>query len=63
MEALLQEKENPLFLLIDRQKLRDYLRQEGEWPWYGQLMRRPQTMAYMLQIDCWLKKYNIDIMV
>lgn len=63
LEALLQEKENPLFLLIDRQKLRDYLRQESEWPWYGQLMRRPQTMAYMLQIDCWLKKYNIDIMV
>ena len=52
-----------MFLLIDRQKLRDYLRQESEWPWYGQLMRRPQTMAYMLQIDCWLKKYNIDIMV
>ena len=63
LEDVLQEKENPLFLLIDRQNLRDYLRQENEWPWYGQLMRRPQTMAYLLQIDYWLKKYNIDIMI
>lgn len=63
LEAVLQEKENPLFLLIDRQKLRDYLRQESEWPWYGQLMRRPQTMAYMLQIAYWLKAYRINILL
>ena len=27
--------------------------------WYGQLMTVPQIYAYFLQIDCWLKKYNI----
>ena len=29
--------------------------------WYGQLMRVPQIMAYIIQIDCWMKKYKIDL--
>ena len=31
---------------------------EYEWPWYGQLMRVPQTFAWLLQVDFWLKQYN-----
>ncbi len=29
--------------------------------WYGQLMTAPQIFAYFLQIDAWLKQYNIII--
>ena len=60
LKAVLEEKENPLFCLIDRENLKSYLAQENEWPWYGQLMRRPQTMAYILQIEFWLRKYQVD---
>ncbi len=32
-----------------------------ERPWFGQLMLRPQLMAYLIQLEMWLKKYQIDI--
>lgn len=63
LDGILQEKENPLFLLIDRQALRDYLRREYAWPWYGQLMRRPQTIAYLLQIEYWLRAYQVNLLL
>ncbi|MDD6447660.1 asparagine synthase (glutamine-hydrolyzing) [Oscillospiraceae bacterium LCP25S3_E3] len=30
-------------------------------PWYGQLMRAPQILAYLLQIDFWMQYYNVEI--
>ena len=30
-------------------------------PWYGQLMKVPQTIAYMLQIDHWLRTYQVSL--
>lgn len=30
-------------------------------PWYGQLMRAPQIMAYIIEIDYWLESYNVDM--
>ncbi len=63
LKAVMQEKDNPLFALVDKGKLLSLLTQESEWPWYGQLMRRPQTIAYMLQIEYWLKAYNINILL
>ncbi len=62
LKKILEEKNGPLFCLINRNKLVEYMQQEGQWPWYGQLMRRPQTIAYMLQIDYWLKHYNIEFL-
>ena len=60
LKGVLEEKENPLFCLLDRQHLLSFLTQEMQWPWYGQLMRRPQTMAYLLQIEFWLRRYRVD---
>ncbi len=30
-------------------------------PWYGQLMRAPQILAYIAQLDHWFEKYNINV--
>lgn len=30
-------------------------------PWYGQLMRTPQIFAYIIQLDRWFKKYNVEL--
>lgn len=30
-------------------------------PWYGQLMRAPQILAYIVELDYWFKKYNVQI--
>lgn len=57
---LLQE-DSPLFSIVRREAVREMMEAEPVWPWYGQLMRRPQTMAYLLQIHFWLKHYGVDI--
>ena len=61
MEQLLKKKDAPLFELASPDAVRTMLDAEPLWPWYGQLMRRPQTVAYLLQINTWLEHYNIDI--
>ena len=60
LKQRLEEKENPLFGLVRKDALEAILREESPWPWYGQLMGRPQTMAYFLQLDYWLQKYNVE---
>jgi asparagine synthase (glutamine-hydrolysing) len=61
LKTRLCDRENPLFGIISRGKLEAFLREESPWPWYGQLMARPQTMAYFLQLDYWLRKYNVEL--
>ena len=62
MEQMFAEKEAPLFSLVSRKELREYLEEETPWPWYGQLMGTPQTMAYFLQLDFWLRHYQVDFL-
>ena len=63
MEETLKRKNAPVFHLVSRDAVKRVLTEEPVWPWYGQLMRRPQTIAYLLQINTWLEYYNIDILV
>ena len=63
LRGLLEEKDAPLFELVNREAARELLDTEYPWPWYGQLMKAPQTIAYLLQIDFWLRHYGIDIMI
>ena len=51
----------PLWQILRKEKVTQLLSQPTQWPWYGQLMRRPQTIAYFLQLDHWLKHYQVDI--
>lgn len=30
-------------------------------PWYGQLMRGPQILAYLIQLDRWQKKLHVKL--
>lgn len=30
-------------------------------PWYGQLMRAPQILAYLIEVDRWLERYDVEI--
>ncbi len=59
--ALLNDKDAPIFQIIDRSALERLLNAEYTWPWYGQLMKVPQTIAYMLQINSWMKMYQISV--
>ena len=63
LEALLSDPGSALFEIVDRDALRQLLDTDSPWPWYGQLMKRPQTMAYFLQLDFWLRHYRVEICV
>lgn len=57
--AILADKNAPILEWIDPQKAQRFLHAPAEYgkPWFGQLMAAPQMMAYMLQVNYWLKKY------
>ena len=50
--------------LLDRKKLETFLKSPSDYgkPWYGQLMAGPQMLAYVLQIDYWMKTYKITLL-
>ena len=60
MTALLDCPDAPIWMLMDKSALVEYLDTPTQWPWYGQLMGRPQTMAYFLQVNFWLEHYKIQ---
>lgn len=63
VKTILQDKTSVLSSILDYNKVVDLI-ENGEKVnenWYGQLMRVPQIMAYIIQIDCWMKKYKIDL--
>ena len=62
LEDLLRQKDAPLFSLVSKEEVYNILRQDAPWPWYGQLMRRPQTIAYLLQLNTWLQAYHIELL-
>ena len=63
LEQLLEDRSAPVFEIIHRDALENLLTAEYAWPWYGQLMNVPQTIAYMLQIDFWLREYDVNIQI
>ena len=61
LKQLLQRQDAPIFGLIDKTALLQLTDAEFVWPWYGQLMKKPQTIAYMLQVNFWLEHYKITL--
>ena len=64
VQALLADSQAPLWQLADPQTVRSLA--EGplspqETPWFGQLMAGPQMLAYLLQVDSWLRRYRVVI--
>ena len=58
---VIDNKDSPIHQIVKKDALKDLLNSDNHWPWYGQLMRTPQTIAYMLQINFWLAQYNIQL--
>lgn len=58
---LLERRNAPIWQLVDRRVAGEIMSLDYPWPWYGQLMKGPQTLAYMLQVNFWLEYYGIDL--
>ena len=61
LEAVIDDPNAPLLQMVDKSALSMLMDSTSKWPWYGQLMGTAQTMAYMLQINFWLKEYKVSL--
>ncbi len=61
LNALLKDRSAPIWSLIRPKEAKRIGKKDLDWPWYGQLMRCPQTIAYLLQLDFWLRHYRVDL--
>lgn len=59
--AVLDDKSCPLYEMLNKKAVIDLIENPNALsePWYGQLMRGPQVLAYIVQIYVWIRKYNI----
>ncbi|MBE3581334.1 MAG: asparagine synthase (glutamine-hydrolyzing) [Thermoanaerobacteraceae bacterium] len=60
---IVHQPNSPLRPLINIPAVRALVesRTEFDIPWFGQLMRRPQLLAYLAQIDFWLREYRVSL--
>lgn len=63
LAKIVQDEEEPIHAVLDKKQAENLLNTKSDYgkPWFGQLMAGPQLMAYLLQINYWLKKYEIKI--
>ncbi|WP_079529386.1 asparagine synthase (glutamine-hydrolyzing) [Halobacillus hunanensis] len=64
MKEIIADTQSPLFDLFDRNQIINLNNSGGtslNTPWFGQLMAGPQLIAYLCQINHWLKAYHIQI--
>lgn len=62
MQKLIESK-SIIMEFLDEKSIRNIIEKPESInsPWYGQLMKAPQILAYLLQIDFWLREYNVEI--
>ena len=66
MNEILNDKTSPILEIIDRNIVQGIVESKGEsykTPWYGQLMTGPQLIAYLIQVNAWLKEYNVNLIL
>lgn len=61
LHQVLEQTDAPILQIVRRDALESLFNSEYTWPWYGQLMKVPQTMAFMLQINFWLEHYHVRV--
>ena len=61
LDSVLADKNAPIWQILDKKAVAALLEENSPWPWYGQLMRKPQIMAYLCQIDFWLRRYQVAL--
>ena len=61
LRKVLADNTSPLLDLVRREALEALLVRRDAQPWYGQLMTTPQTIAYFLQLDHWLRTYQVRL--
>lgn len=65
LQKIIADPDSPLLAIADPKKIQAFCYHPKDLgkPWFGQLMAGPQLMAYYIQINEWLKKYNVKLSI
>lgn len=63
VREILSDMTSPLYEILDRKGVEQIIEDPDKIssPWYGQLMRAPQILAYIIQLDYWFRKYHVSM--
>jgi asparagine synthase (glutamine-hydrolysing) len=64
MRLILSDPNSPILQLIDEEAVSEIVETGGVSfgkPWFGQLMKGPQLIAYLIQIDTWMREYKVEV--
>ena len=63
LQQEIEDSKAPILQIVDRKKVQKFIDSTKDYgkPWYGQLMAGPQMLAYLLQINYWLKTYSVEL--
>ncbi len=62
MDVVLSDKSTPLYEMLNFNEIKKLMDNPDALsaPWYGQLMRGPQVLAYIIQIYYWIKDNDVQ---
>lgn len=63
LKNIIEDKNSPLLSIVKKSELEKLLTSDNSIPWYGQLMTTPQTIAYFIQLNYWLEKFKVSIII
>lgn len=64
MKKIINRPSSPILQLVDHNVVKELVKTGGgsfTTPWFGQLMKGPQLLAYLIQINTWLETYHVEI--
>ena len=62
--SIINSRDCRILEFLDRNKLEELIETDAKSfnkPWYGQLMTDAQVFAYLIQLEYWLKEFNIEL--
>ena len=65
LKEVMEDSSAPILKLVDREKVLTFIASVKDYgkPWYGQLMAGPQMLAWLLQVNFWLKEYHVELLM
>lgn len=64
MNGIIEDKNSRVLEFIDKGRIRELIdtnAQSFNKPWYGQLMTGPQVLAYIIQVESWMRRFDIEL--
>ena len=62
--AMLDDASSPILEVVSADAVREIASgplSPADTPWFGQLMAGPQMLAYLLTVNRWMLRYNVEI--